>query len=475
MDRAHRPVAPKLRGALVVEGPDDWQVLQRQADGTAALRLAGTWSHDGPYTRTQVKVRAVREETGGSVLPWADAEMDDGAWRFAARLPQGGPYRIETCLVVDENKQVEWSVRGDLVHHVGVGDVFAIAGQSNSAGYGKDPASDPPEYGVALLANDGRWRLAAHPMNESTGMVHPANLEGANPGQSPWLAFAKRVKREAGVPVGLVMAALGGSPLAAWNPEEDGYLYRNLLAILAPLRAETGDPKTLAGVLWYQGESDCGPEACGTYLARFGRFVAHLRGDLGDAALPFLTVQLSRFTAKPEPEGDRCWGTVRDAQRRAAREIPGVAVVPAIDLPLCDAIHVAAAGNLTLGERAARAYLGRFLGVGPDVRPPEAVSAVRDAVRRVRLHFENVVERLYDWEVVPALIPFRLSLPDGELLAPVRIDYVQRADVLLTFDRDLPDGCTVHGAHLQNQPTIVPHDIATRLPMLSFYGMAVEG
>jgi hypothetical protein len=93
----------------------------------------------------------------------------------------------------------------------------------------------------------------------------------------------------------------------------------------------------------------------------------------------------------------------------------------------------------------------------------------------VRVHFTNVVERLYDWEVVPALIPFCVETPDGLELAPTRIDYVQRCDVVLTFDRDLPEGCRVHGAHRQNPPPVVPHDVTTRLPMLSFYGLPVEG
>ena len=475
MERNFLKNAPKLRGALIGEGPDDWRILQRQPDGTAELHLAGTWSHDGPATRPVVKVRAVLEDTGESILPWTDSDMDGGNWSYRGRLPEGGPYRIETCLSMDEQKQVEWSVRGDMVHHVGVGDVFAIAGQSNSAGYGKDPVYDPAEVGVHLLANDGRWRLATHPMNESTNTVHHANLEGGNPGHAPWLAFAKRLRRELGVPVGLVQSALGGSPLSEWNPEETGGLYRNLMAILAPLRAETKDPRLLAGVLWYQGCSDTGEGTCDTYLDRFARFVARLREDLADPALPFLTVQIGRFTAKAEPGSDAGWSKVREAQRRAAHEIPGVAVVPTLDLPLSDAIHIASSGNLVLGDRAAKAVLGAFYGIGQGFRAPEPDCAVLEGGNRVRVHFANVVERLYDWEVVPALVPFCVETPDGIELAPARIDYVQRSDVVLTFDRDLPPGCVVHGAHQQNPPPLVPHDVTTRLPMLSFYGLPVEG
>ena len=48
-------------------------------------------------------------------------------------------------------------------------------------------------------------------MNDSTHTVHPENRDGANTGQSPYLSFAKYLKRIFGYPIGLVQAALGGS------------------------------------------------------------------------------------------------------------------------------------------------------------------------------------------------------------------------------------------------------------------------
>ena len=480
MDRSKPKTAPKNNGALIFQGPDDWQILQRQTDGAAEVRLSGTWEHAGATTDPVVKVRAVLEDTGEPIVLWTNAEMGAGCrWSFRLRLPEGGPYRIETCLSIAEQPQVEWSVRGDMIHHVGVGDVFAIAGQSNSAGYGKDPVLDPPEVGIHLLANDGRWRLAAHPFNDSTGTVHPANKEGGNPGHSPWLSFAKRMRRETGVPIGFVESALGGSPLSEWNPEESGKLYRNLMDILATLREEGADPSTpgarlLVGVLWYQGCSDTEVGLCDTYLERFGRFVAHLREDLGYPGLPFLTVQIGRFTTKTDAAGDARWGKVREAQRQAAHVIPGIAVIPAIDLPLSDAIHISSSGNLVLGERAAKAVLGSFYGIGNDFRPPEAASAVQLGEREVRIHFAHVPERLYDYEGPPENSPFCVETAEGALLVPVAVAYPDRTDVRLTFDRDLGPGCRVHGAYRQNPLPFIPFDVSTRLPMLTFYGLPVE-
>ncbi|MEZ4628259.1 MAG: sialate O-acetylesterase [Eubacteriales bacterium] len=69
------------------------------------------------------------------------------------------------------------TTRGDMVHHVGVGDVFVIAGQSNAAGRAKDPIEDAPEIGVSLLRDSGKWDLAAHPLGETTGSVHLGHFE----------------------------------------------------------------------------------------------------------------------------------------------------------------------------------------------------------------------------------------------------------------------------------------------------------
>ena len=66
---------------------------------------------------------------------------------------------------------IEWAQRGDTRQHWGVGDVWLIAGQSNCAGYGKDPVEDPSELGVHLLGNDLHWDLATHPLNDSTNSL----------------------------------------------------------------------------------------------------------------------------------------------------------------------------------------------------------------------------------------------------------------------------------------------------------------
>ena len=455
-------------GALIEKGPANWQILQ-QKDGYASLELAGTYrpAPEGPQAGT-VYVRLVSEDDGFPVIPWQACHFP-AANTWTAELtgiPAGGLYRLETCFCQEGNSAVEWSTRGDMVHHLGVGDLYVIAGQSNAAGYGKDPAFDPPELGVHVLRNSGLWDLASHPLNESTRTIHEANREGANPGNSPFITFGRRLKKELGYPVGLIQTALGGSPLKAWNPEEDGYLYRNMLDII---RSAGG---RVRGVLWYQGCSDADAGSAESYLARFSAFVRSLRADLADAGLPFLTVQLNRYVGPADAGKDLYWGLIREAQRQAARTIRRVSVVPASDCGLSDEIHNSAPANIVLGERLARTALAAVYGRGRPVRAAEPVAAVREGERTILLTFAPVSGRLLVFGTPPAKLPFTVEDEAGAV-ALTGCELRGKDTVVLKLDRALRGRTLVHGAAGQNPSRSIPLDVDGYLPMLSFYGFEV--
>lgn len=218
-------------GVLIEKGPLDWQIFQQQ-EGRASIAAEGRFAlREGEaFSRPTVWLRLVREDSGLTVTGWQKAQMlPENRWKGALSAPAGGLYRLESCLAEEDAAALEWGVRGDMRHHLGVGDLYVIAGQSNSAGYGKDPFYDPPELGVHLCRNSLRWDLATHPMNDSTESAHPVNTEGANSGASPYLSFAKTLKRELGYPIGLIQTSLGGSPLSRWNLNENGDLYRGMM------------------------------------------------------------------------------------------------------------------------------------------------------------------------------------------------------------------------------------------------------
>ena len=214
------------------------------------------------------------------------------------------------------------------------------------------------ELGVHLFRNSEHWALATHPMNESTDTQHAVNQEAANPGHSPYLQFGRTLKKTLAHPVGLVQTALGGSPLSRWNPGElrAADLFDNMVQCVSKVGGK------VRGIVWYQGESDAGTDADATsYTQRFQQAVAAWREALADAELPVLTVQLNRVYQPADPDADRRWSQVREAQRQAAGQTPGVGVVPALDLPLADLIHTQSRRQHALGRAIGAGSFGACL------------------------------------------------------------------------------------------------------------------
>lgn len=457
-------------GVVIKQGPKEWQILQ-QMNGCANIELSGEWIELDPPTPSKVYARLVKEETGEPVIQWTECEYPEQyGWRVTLKnVPAGGLYRVETCLNTEScGWRIEWGTRGDMIHHIGVGDLYIITGQSNSAGYGKDPVFDPPELGVHVLRNSGKWDLASHPLNESTQTIHEVNREGANPGHSPYLSFAKQLKKELGYPVGLIQASLGGSPLSRWNPDEEGTLYASML------QSAKAYTDTVKGILWYQGCSDTGAGAYETYLDRFENMVRHLRKDFKNNALPVLTVQLNRCVCGSTPEADRGWGMVREAQRQAPKRISGVYVIPAIDCGLSDGIHNSSASNMVLGERFARTALSEIYGIkkfnckAPDIAKAEAIGS-----DSILLSFDNISLRIYAFEVEVQALPFTVADAEGTLEIKA-YELKDQSKLQLTLSREIKGSCVIHGAFEQNPKFIVPIDVGSYLPMLSFYGIEVQ-
>ena len=472
-------------GVTIESGLSDWQIIQQDGQGFGHVTLNGYWQSDASGGPGTVEVRVVAQDTGviaSGDTDWQRATTNlDGTWQITLdRIPAGGLYRIETHLRTSDTA-AEWSVRGDMRHCVGVGDVWVIAGQSNSAGYGRGAYFDPPELGVHLFRNSAHWSLATHPMNDSTDTAHSVNRENGNPAHSPYLHFGRVLKQTLGYPIGLVQTALGGSPLSRWNPSEratdannGGNVGADLFDNMTACVQNAGG--SVRGVLWYQGESDTSAELSPTYEARFVAAVQAWRAALNDANLPVITVQLNRVFQKfPTPseaeQAHRGWSVVREAQRAVPHKLSGVMVVPALDLPLSDLIHISPAGNMLLGERMARAALGAVHGRTASYLAPDVQSAVREAQgTRVRLQFANVTSRIDTID----LTGHGFVVEDAQGQTPIiDVTYPGDATVVLVLARALCDVAKVHGAYGFNPPT-TPVDMDRVLPMLGFHGVPVE-
>jgi sialate O-acetylesterase len=453
-----------LVGAKIENGPEPWQILQRDPDGKASVNLEGTWWAERP----SVVEACVASEYDGSSAPgcdWQAAEMLDGnKWRATLRPPTGGPYNIETRLCVAGEY---WRQNGDRIWHVSVGDIWVIAGQSNAVGFGHGAVVDPPALGVSVFAANDEWRLATHPIFDSTDTKHVASRDSGWVDVSPWLAFGKEIFRQAGVPIGLIPAALGGSPLRIWDPGNgaEAVLYDNMVDMIEAAGGR------VAGMVWYQGcsDTDC-PDRASSYLERFTRFVQTFRARYG-ADLPVITVQLNRFY-DCLPQNELGWSVLREAQRQAAKVIPNVAVIPSLDLGLSDVIHTGAPGNVILGQRFAATALGMVYGNGDDwraadVRDIKFVDAERKSVRVS-----------FDPGSVPMMMlgprPGDFVLEDVRGVIQVAVGRVEeQRDVVLELERPA-EGRTVCHNMPGSDPCSTLRD-RRQWPVLAFHGVEVLG
>jgi len=452
-------------GAFISEGISNWQIFQQQ-DGYARVSIRGSWNYDENISSI-VYISVKKEDTGEPVIWWKPCDMKGKNWKVVLDIPVGGLYQVETCLVTTGSEWSEWAIRGDVIFHVGVGDLFVIAGQSNSSGYGKDYIYDPPEIGVHILKNNKSWDLAAHPLQDSTGCTDtPVNMDANNTGNSMYLAFAKYLKRELGYPIGLIQASRGGSELESWQPIS-GELYINMInqIKLAGNRVK--------GILWFQGCSDAVNSLCETYCDRFKKMKNAVCLDLNMPRIPFLVCQINKCYAGNVPENDYFWATVKEQQRQMGH-LENVYIVPTTDSSLSDAFgHIAAKSNLVLGERLAKVALTHIYGKNFMCDAPDIICAKKVGDKSVLAEFAPVYDRLETFGCNPKDMAIMANDNKG-MVTLEKYEVVNKNKLLLSFSRILGDDCVLHGAFEKASQKIIPVDFATHIPILSFYGVEIE-
>lgn len=378
-----------MHGVFIESGPSDWQIIQ-QSHGFGAIRLSGTFRVPVAAQEVGVEVaypviRIMSEEDNSQILPWTKAiskpseDGYSGTWSITLSIPAGGLYRIETGLdTISTTPKLGWIFRGDVRLHLGVGDIFIIAGQSNSSGYGRDCAFDPPDINVHLYRNRGTWDMACHPMNESTFAADHINSEMGISGTSPYLSFGKVLHKMSRYPIGLVTCALGGSPISRWDINKKGDLFYNMIDRIK----DCGNHA--AGILWYQGCSDSTPPQSKEYYDNFERLVNETRKELG-YEIPFFTFQLNR---QVNAEYNEDWGILREAQRQASCNLSKVYILPTLHSSLCDGIHNNSHSSMMLGENMAK-LCGNILYLAPVHFAPNIIAADYQS-DIVRITFSNM-------------------------------------------------------------------------------------
>jgi hypothetical protein len=154
------PLALSLAAGLcgaqtpLLESPAEMQVFQRDSKDGAEVRIAGT----GPADTGLVEAKAELDgKLRGAAVDWTAVakgkNISEGKFSGTLRLKTGGWYLLKVRFRKSASDQ---SVIKELVvRKVGVGDIFVIAGQSNSANHGEE--RQVSKSGLVVNFTGARW------------------------------------------------------------------------------------------------------------------------------------------------------------------------------------------------------------------------------------------------------------------------------------------------------------------------------
>lgn len=95
----------------------------------------------------------------------------------------------------------------------------------------------------------------------------------------------------------------------------------------------------IRGIIWYQGESDTGPESSKLYESLLIDLANDWRAQWNNKTLPFVIVQLANYQQRSKVPIESGNAQVREAQRRASLKLKNAGLATAIDLGESNDIH----------------------------------------------------------------------------------------------------------------------------------------
>lgn len=300
---------------FLLNSPSEYQVFQRRPSNSAPLILRGTTPAPG---RVAVRVQG-KSVRGPYDSGWIQVESTGGTPQFSTTIttPAGGWYEVTARFgeAAGEPREIR-------VSHVGVGEVFVGAGQSNSTNYGEERQT--PKSDRVVTFDGSVWRIASDPQ--------PGTFDHSG-GGSFWPSLGDALVDALGVPVGFAVTGNGATSVLQWQPrgtrlgirptaygfvkpvgtnrwECDGALFDHLAK-----RIQSFGPHGIRAVLWHQGESDANqpnPTPRRISQSEYGAALETLIQEQRRAAgweIPWFVALVSYHV--PDDVGS---GTIRDAQ-----------------------------------------------------------------------------------------------------------------------------------------------------------------
>jgi uncharacterized repeat protein (TIGR01451 family) len=344
-------------GQLTVTFPRPHTVLQRNNANQTIMTILGTCSN--PSERVEWRVLA-RNAGQGIGTDWAvlDAAPAQGQYRGQVTV-NGGWYRLEIR---------SWSggvAAVEVVQPVGVGEVFAVAGQSNGQGIFGYGAINPADERVVCSSERNSTDTTRLPIPfvgaplSTTGYVAPR-------GESAWCwgRLGDRLAARFNVPVAFYNTCWSGTAVRNWRESitvdstatsyneffRPGMPYGNLKRVAQDYVPLTG----LRAVLWHQGEAefyDINP-AASNYASDLETVIRQSRQDMG-YQIPWMVARASMDNNLYYNYNLRQYAPVINAQNQVIQNGVQVYAGPNTDvvqMPREDVVHFTNDGIRQLGD-----------------------------------------------------------------------------------------------------------------------------
>lgn len=343
------------------------------ACGAHALLLDSTFSDNMVLQRERtitVTGRATPGEkidiafNGQTATAAADAE---GKWKIPLNPMQaGGPYAFAV-------KGLDTSIA---IKNVLMGDVWLCSGQSNMQfTVNRDTVFKAADSMQAVNLPEIRQCDA---LSKKWISAVPSSV-----GQFTAAGFftLREAYQATKVPMGILLAAAGGSVIETWMPPGGPGAYSNAYnRYIVPWQ---GYP--IKGALWYQGESNRAgmPERYGAQLTALinGWRQAWKQGDF-----PFFWVQLPNYLqAQADPNVKSGLALVREGQRLNLA-LPNTGMAVTIDIG--DSADIHPANKRDVGLRLSRPVLAKVYGRSLEISGP-LYEALKIEGARIRLRFSH--------------------------------------------------------------------------------------
>jgi len=391
-----------------------------------------------PFTDHAVLERDVSVPVWGWDATGTDITVTFGGQKKITRVNPSGIWRVDLDPMGANATGADLVVSGTstvTLHDVVVGEVWLASGQSNmewgldhTRGYEVEKAKPANPLVRHLRVEHVGADLPAGRVKTSGWQVAAPDTVGRFSGVGYF--FALSVSEKLNVPVGILHASWGGTPIESWIPEPVLRTSRNWPTLRArwedgmktwperyaaqpgleaawqkaleeqrtkgtpvtmpwprpPIGPGSGFspaglyngmiapfvPYALRGALWYQGEANVGRAK--EYAELLPAMVAAWRAawPLGD--FPFLVVQLPNFSDYGKATG-RAWAELREAQE-SVLHVPAAGLAVTIDNDEPDNLHPV--NKKPVGDRLARIALHRVY----DQRSTEWIGPTLQAVER---------------------------------------------------------------------------------------------